>query len=136
MSTLSLLTIPREKMAEASGITNTVRQLGGSLGVAMFTTMLTSRINYHLQMYGSAIQSGTQQFKNVTTNLTYFAQQHCGSSLSTAVQQSKYMILSFVNKQAYIQGIDDDFWIAAIITMLGAIPVIVMRTKKSKPVKA
>jgi len=136
MSTLSLLTIPREKMAQASGITNTVRQLGGSLGVAMFTTMLTSRINYHSQMYGSAIQAGSQQFKNVTTNLAYFAQQHCGSNLSTAIQQSKYTILSFVNKQAYIQGIDDDFWIAAMITLLGTIPVIVMRTKKHKTVKA
>lgn len=137
LSTLSLLTIPREKMAQASGITNTIRQLGGSLGVAMFTTLLTSRVNFHAQMYGAAIQSGTQQFKNVATGLAYHAQEYCGSNMATAVQQSKYLILSHLNKQAYIQGIDDDFWIAAIITVLGALPVIIMRTKyKKQSVKA
>jgi DHA2 family multidrug resistance protein len=137
LSTLSLLTIPREKMAQASGITNTIRQLGGSLGVAMFTTVLISRVNFHTQMYGAAIQSGTQQFKNVATDLAFYAQQHVGSNMGTAVLQSKYMIMSHVTKQAYIQGIDDDFWIAAIITLVGLIPIIIMRTKNTKqPVKA
>ncbi|MEI6680253.1 MAG: DHA2 family efflux MFS transporter permease subunit [Mariniphaga sp.] len=129
LSTLSLLTLSREKMAQASGITNTVRQLGGSLGVAIFTTMLTTRVNYHMQMFGSAIQSGSQEFKNTAANLAYFAQQHVGSNMADAVQQSKYMILSHTSKQAYIEGINDDFWMAAIITMIGLIPVVVMRTK-------
>jgi len=40
--------------------------------------------------------------------------------------------LSHVNKQAYIQGIDDDFWIAALITFVGLIPVLLMRTKNKK----
>ena len=129
--------MPREKMAQASGITNTIRQLGGSLGVAIFTTMLTTRINFHMQMFGSAVQAGSQEFKNVASNLAVFAQQHVGSNLATSVQQSKYMIVSHVTKQAYIQGIDDDFWMAAMITLLGLIPIIVMRTKnKNQPVKA
>lgn len=134
---MSLLTIPREKMAQASGITNTIRQLGGSLGVAMFTTILTSRINFHTKMYGGAIQSGSQEFMNVARGLTMFAQKHVGSNMAQAIQQSKYMIFSHVGREAYIQGIDDDFWIAALITLLGLIPIIVMRTRnKNKPVKA
>jgi len=40
LSTLMLLNLPREKMAQASGITNTVRQLGGSLGVAILQRCL------------------------------------------------------------------------------------------------
>ncbi len=83
-------------------------------------------------MYGTAIQATSQQFKNVATNLSYYAQQHVGSSAATAIQQSKYMILSHLNLQAYIQGIDDDFWIASVITILGIIPVLVMRTQKQK----
>ena len=82
LSTLSLLTMPREKMAQASGITNTVRQIGGSLGVAVFTTMLTTRVNFHTQMFGAAIQSGSQEFKNVANNLAWFAQQHVGKSVA------------------------------------------------------
>ena len=136
LSNLSLLTIPREKMAQASGISNTIRQFGGSLGVAMFTTLLISRVNFHSQMYGAAIQSGSQQFKNVASDLAFYAQQHVGSNMATAVQQSKYMILSHVNKQAYIQGIDDDFWIAALITLVGVLPIIIMRSKKQTIHKA
>ncbi len=134
LSTLSLLTIPREKMAQASGISNTVRQLGGSLGVAIFTTMLTTRVNFHSQMFGQAIQSGSQEFKNVAANLALFAQQHVGSNMATAAQQSKYMIMSHLSKQAYIAGIDDDFWMAAIFTFVGLIPVIIMRTKNKKTI--
>jgi DHA2 family multidrug resistance protein len=137
LSNLSLLTIPREQMAQASGISNTIRQFGGSIGVAMFTTLLISRVNFHSQMYGAAIQSNTQQFKNVAADLSFFAQQHVGSNVATAIQQSKYMIISHVNKQAYIQGIDDDFWIAALITLVGVVPVIFMRSKnKKQPIKA
>lgn len=137
LSALSLLTMPRDKMAQASGITNTVRQIGGSLGVAMFSTLLTSRINFHTQMYGQAIQSGSQEFRNTATQLAYFAQQHMGSNMGTAIQQGKYMLLSHVGNQAYIQGIDDDFWIAAIITLVGIIPVIIMKVgNKKSQVKA
>ncbi len=130
LSTLSLLTMPREKMAQASGISNTMRQLGGSLGVAIFTTMLTTRINHHMQMFGGAIQAGSQEFKNVATHLAAFAQQHVGSNMATSALQSKYMIMQHVSRQAYVAGIDDDFWLAAMITFVGLIPVLIMKTKK------
>lgn len=132
LSALSLLTMPRDKMAQASGITNTIRQIGGSLGVAMFTTLLTTRITYHMQIYGTAIQTGSQEFKNTATHLAAFAQQHMGSNLATAAQQGKYMLMSHISKQAYIQGIDDDFWIAAILTLVAIIPVVIMRVKSKK----
>lgn len=134
LSSLSLLTIPREKMAQASGITNTIRQLGGSLGVAIFTTMLTTRVNYHSQIYGSALQTGSPEFKNTISHLAGFAQQSLGSNMATAMQQGKYLLVSHVSKQAYIQGIDDDFWIAAIITLLGGLPVLIMRSKNKKSI--
>lgn len=134
LSNLMLLTISRENMAQASGITNTIRQLGGSLGVAMFTTLLTTRINYHMQTFGAAIQSGSQEFKNVAANLTHFAQQSVGSNMVTATQQGKYLIMQHVSKQAYIAGIDDDFWVAAIITFVSLIPILIMKTKSKKTI--
>jgi DHA2 family multidrug resistance protein len=134
LSALSLLTIPRDKMAQASGITNTIRQIGGSLGVAIFSTLLTSRITFHSQIFGAALQAGKPIFNRVTSGLSFFAQQHMGGNTATAIQQSKYLLLSHVNQQAYIQGIDDDFWIAAIITLMGLVPVLIMRTKNQKHV--
>ena len=130
LSTLSLLTIPREKMAQASAITNTIRQIAGSLGVALFTTMLTSRINFHAQIFNNAILSGSEEFKTVVTNLGYHIQMHGGSSMTTALKQGQSILFSNISKQAYIAGIDDDFLIAAFITILGLIPTIMLRSKK------
>jgi DHA2 family multidrug resistance protein len=70
------------------------------------------------------------------TNLSYFIQTHAGSSASTAINQGQSLLMSNVSKQAYISGIDDDFLIAAIVTIIGLIPTIILQSKKkSEPIK-
>jgi DHA2 family multidrug resistance protein len=130
LNQISFLTIPHDKMAQASSITNTIRQIGGSVGVAFLTTVLTARISFHSQVYGEAIQARSQEFSNVIHHLSFFVQQHLGSSMPTALQQGKYLLLSNVNNQAFIEGVNDDFLLAALITLLGVIPVIILKTKK------
>jgi len=130
LSTLSLITIPRDKMAQASGIMNTVRQIGGSIGVALLSTVLTARVSFHSQMYGGAIQSGSQVFQNTTRNMAYFIQQHGGGSFNTALKQGQSIIMSNIGTQAFIQGVNDDFLIAALISVLGFIPILFLKSKK------
>ncbi|MBP1677442.1 MAG: drug resistance transporter, EmrB/QacA subfamily [Bacteroidetes bacterium] len=132
LSSLSLSTIPREKMAQASGITNTIRQVGGSLGVALLSTMLTARVNFHSQTYGGAIQSDSQTFKNTINGITTYIQHYAGSSPAVAAKQGQSVLMSHVNSQAFIQGINDDFLIAAGISALCFIPIILMHEKKKK----
>jgi len=131
---VSLIDIPKEKMAQASGINNVVRQLGGSFGVAILATFLTTRVNYHAQMYGGALQSNSPVYQSAVKNINASLVHNAGSSLSTASQQSQYMIVSNVSKQAYIEGINDDFLVAALITLLGGLPVIFLHVKKKKKV--
>lgn len=132
LSTLSLLEVPRSKMAQASGITNSVRQLGGSFGVAILSTLLTSRVTFHAQMFGGQLNANSPVYKSVTRNLANFAQTHVGSNFSVAVKQGQSLLFSHLNKQAYIQGIDDDFLVAALITFIGALPIIFLHSKKKK----
>ncbi len=66
LTTVSLLEISREKMAQASAITNSIRQLGGSLGVAILATMLTARVSYYSQVYGEAIKPGSVVYQQTT----------------------------------------------------------------------
>jgi len=127
---MSLATIPKEKMAQASGISNTVRQIGGSLGVAMLTTILTERVNFHAQIYGSAIETHSDAFKNTIRNLAYHIQHAAGSSYSSAVMQGRSALLSQIHTQAFIAGVNDDFLIATLITLLGFIPIFLMRSRK------
>ena len=130
LSSLALLSLPRDQMAQASSIMNTMRQIGGSLGIAILTTLLTARTNFHSQIYGEAVNSESEAFKDVTRNMSYYIQEHGGSSFATAMRQSQMIVSSHVNTQAFIDGINDDFWIACCITILGSIPVLLMRSRR------
>jgi DHA2 family multidrug resistance protein len=132
LSTISLLEIPRDKMAQASGITNTIRQIGGSLGVALLATLLTTRVAYHGQMYGESIQPKSEIFQRTVSNLKTSIQYNAGTSPANATKLSQTAILTNLSKQAYVQGINDDFLIAGIITLIGGIPIFFLHTKKSK----
>jgi DHA2 family multidrug resistance protein len=132
LTTVSLSEIPREKMAQASAITNSIRQLGGSLGVALLATLLTTRVNYHAQVFGGAIKPESEIYQQTMNKMKYHIQYEAGSSPANATRQSQVLLLSNLNKQAYIQGIDDDFLLAGIITLIGGIPIIFLHTKKTK----
>jgi MFS transporter, DHA2 family, multidrug resistance protein len=135
LSTIALIEIPREKMAQASGISNSIRQLGGSLGVAILATLLTTRVNFHAQQYGMALNERSETFQQTTKNIRYYVQHEAGISPVDAVRYSRAAILSNISKQAYIEGINDDFLLAGLITLIGGIPIIFMHTKKTKTVK-
>jgi DHA2 family multidrug resistance protein len=135
LSTIALIEIPREKMAQASGISNSIRQLGGSLGVAILATLLTTRVNYHAQQYGMALNARSEIYQQTTKNIRNYAQHEAGTSPGDAARYSQTAIISNISKQAYIEGINDDFLLAGIITLIGGIPIIFMSTKKTKIVK-
>ena len=135
LSTIALIEIPREKMAQASGISNSIRQLGGSLGVAILATLLTTRVNYHAKQFGLSLNTRSETYQQTTKNIRYYAQHEAGASPGDAAKYSQTAIMSNISKQAYIEGINDDFLLAGVITLLGGIPIIFMHTKKSKTEK-
>jgi DHA2 family multidrug resistance protein len=63
--------------------------------------------------------------------LTGYIQHHAGSSLATATKQGQSLLMSHLSSQAFIQGINDDFLIAAGITAISFIPIILMHSKKT-----
>jgi DHA2 family multidrug resistance protein len=135
LSTISLLEIPREKMAQASGITNSIRQLGGSLGVAILATLLTSRVSYHSQQYGQVLNPTSEIYQETARKIRFHLVHDAGVSSSGSQAVSQSFMISNLNRQSYIQGINDDFLLAGVITLIGGIPVVFMHSKKSKHAK-
>jgi len=131
LTAIATIGIPREKMGQASGLINVLRQIGGSFGVALLSTLLTSRVIYHSQMYGEGLDPNSPAFKGVMSNMAHFLVHNAGSTAATAVQQGRYLLLSNLNRQAFVQAISDDFLIAAIITLISAIPIFFLRVKKN-----
>lgn len=136
LSSIAISEIPRFEMAQASSLMNTIRQLGGSLGIAILATLLSTRVSYHSQLYGQSIQANSEVYQTTTAHINHFIQSAAGSPPAIARQQGQYLLLSNVNNQAYIEGVNDDFWVAAVITALGIIPIFFFHTKKKLQKKA
>jgi DHA2 family multidrug resistance protein len=132
ISAVSLLEIPREKMAQASGLTNTIRQLAGSFGVAILATLLSTRVKFHNQMYSESLDVNSPVFRTVSRNLVQQIQHTTGANHGDALKQGQMILASHIARQSYIQGINDDFLIAAALTLVGVIPVFWLHTKKTK----
>jgi MFS transporter, DHA2 family, multidrug resistance protein len=132
LTTLALSRIPRHKIAQASGLFNVIRQLGGSFGVAFMGAMLTRRMNYHSAMFGQMVDQQSATFQQIKYHLTQFSQQVAGGTLTSAGLRAKSLIVSHIMQQSFVQAVCDDFLIAAIITFVGVLPVLILRTRKKK----
>jgi DHA2 family multidrug resistance protein len=130
LSTLALSDIPRHEMAQASGLFNAVRQIGGSFGVAAFGTLLVQRISFHTAVYGEALNQYSPAFKTVENGLRYFIQSRVGGTLAEAVQRSRFLVQSNLVNQSFVQSINDDFMIAVAATIFCLLPIFFIRTLK------
>jgi DHA2 family multidrug resistance protein len=130
LSTLALAEIPPRMMAQASGMFNVIRQLGGSFGVAIMGAMLTRRMIYHSAMYGQAADAQSSTFTHVWYGLQHFAQQATGGTMAESAARAKALIMSHISQQAFVQAVDDDFFLAAVITLAGLVPIFFLRRKR------
>ena len=127
---VALARITPQQMAQASSVTNIVRQVGGSVGVAIFTFLLAIRRNYHTQIYSEEINYTGEMYHNITNRLADFFASVGSDTSASAMSQAKHYIVQWLNTEAYIRGINDDFFIGGIVTALAIIPVLFL-TKKS-----
>jgi MFS transporter, DHA2 family, multidrug resistance protein len=123
----AVVDIPKHKMGQASGLLNVIRQVGGSFGVAILTTILTTRITYHSQVFGETIQANSPVYHSVLRNIGQFITTTVGSAGSMIDKQSQYILMSHLTRQSFVQSIDDDFLLAALITLASAIPVLFLK---------
>ena len=128
--TLSLVNIRNSDMAQASSITNIVRQMGGSFGVAIFSHLLTQRTAFHTQRYGEALNYTGDVYRQTLHSLSRFIEHTGGRTPDTAKEVAEMLILKRIDLEGYISAINDDFFIAFIVTLLCVVPVLFLRTKK------
>ncbi|MBV8688478.1 MAG: DHA2 family efflux MFS transporter permease subunit [Candidatus Eremiobacteraeota bacterium] len=79
LSTVTLSAVPRHELANATGLTTLLRQLGGSLGIAILTTMLARKVAVAYeslsagvtQTHGASISALTQMVAQNATVISY-----------------------------------------------------------------
>jgi DHA2 family multidrug resistance protein len=130
LSSLALSEIPRDKMAQASGLFNVIRQIGGSFGVALLGAMLTRRMIFHSTLYGQAMNEFSAPFRSTIIRLQHFSQGAIGGTSAESLARAKAVLFSHLSNQAFVSAIDDDFFLAATITALCVIPILFLRVHK------
>jgi DHA2 family multidrug resistance protein len=132
LSTIALSEIPQSRMAQASGLFNVIRQIGGSFGVALLGTELTRRTIFHAAMFGQAVDSSAPAYRQAAATLQQFAQRTAGGTPSDAAMRANALIGSNVSQQAFVQAVNDDFLIASAITAVVVVPILFLRIRKRR----
>lgn len=128
--TLSLWNIANRDMAQASSITNIVRQMGGSFGVALMSHFLTERTAFHHDRYAGSLDYTGEAYARTLEKISLFSQQVSGATADAAREIGTYMIDERIGLEAYIAGINDDFFIALLITSVCIVPVMLLKKNR------
>ena len=124
LTTIALSEVSTRQMAQASGLINVIRQVGGSFGVALFGTILTRRTIYHSAIYGQQMDPHSAAYSHLVATLHYELARTLGGGVAENIARAKALLGELVGQQAIVQAVDDVFFLAAITLVLAAVPLI------------
>lgn len=116
LTTMTMATLPQDQIGNASGIYNLMRNTGGSIGIAVMTTMLArnaqvhqAALTTHTTPYDPAFQQLFEQIK--ASLLTQM-------DAASATQQAYAQIYGLVVRQASALAYIDDFKILTFLCLI------------------
>jgi DHA2 family multidrug resistance protein len=123
LSTATLGSLPKEHIGAGSGFFSLTRQMGGSVGIAALTTLLTQRENYHRSHLVEQVNAYNPVFNNLSHQLTGLMMQH-GADKSAGYIGAMGVINGMVDKQAAVLAFADMFWIVGF-TFIISMPLLI-----------
>ncbi len=130
LTTITMDPIPRESMGNATSIFNLMRNIGGSLGIAMATTVLARRQQIHTSVLGAHVDPYSPQARAFLEQLrqAFVAR---GADLATAARQAQAAAWGLVQRQASMLSFTDVFRMMALL-FVALLPLLfLMRTPRA-----
>ncbi len=122
VNTVAFSSVKPEKLGYATGLMNLFRNIGGSGGIAMVTTIVARRQQFHQEVLVShltPLDGGlTPTLDGMAANLVAH-----GATSADAAIQAPGMLYGLVQKQAAMLAVADTFWILALV-FLAMIPLV------------
>lgn len=129
IQTVGMNTIPMNKMGQGTALSNTVRQISSSFGIAWLGLLYSDRRTFH-------IADLSDQLNMFSTNVaTQFSQlQNQYMSMGQSATQASSSALAYLNGQVQLQatvmGLDDVFIITAVLSFIAAVLSLFLRNTK------
>ena len=129
--TVSMDTIPPHQISRASALSNVLRQLFGAFSTGIFATILLSREQFHQALLIQNVTASNVAAVGVL-NATQTAMLEHGLSLAAAQAAGLAALMRQVSVLATVQGFDDCFYLATLISLCGLLPALwLTRGKKA-----
>lgn len=130
VNTAAYATIGRGKSNNASALLNLFRNLGGSFGISIVTTLLARSAQRHLHTFASHTTPYDRNFQQTIRMMTRGLQTN-GVSAFQATQQAQNRFYALMLRQANMLAFLDAFWFLLIVIVL-VIPLVFL-LKPNKP---
>lgn len=152
VTVLGMNAVPLAMISRASSINNTIRQVAGSFGIAMLSTLMQNRGIYHLAHSAENVNVASIATKSTLVSaekmfwgaggppgatrqvLTYIDNSWLQAGISPGIMQHKAlaMISGLVQRQSVIFAFDDAFFALLVGCSLILIPALLLRGGKPK----
>jgi DHA2 family multidrug resistance protein len=130
INTAAYAFLPRGKNNAASGLMNLARNIGGSVGISIVTTMLDRRQQYHLSRMSSHLSAASPQVQSMLQG-TSRALEARGFSPSDAMQRAYAMLQANFFRQATMLAYIDNFWLLGVAILVMVPLVFLMKRPKT-----
>ena len=132
LSTMTLATVRRDRLVNGTAIYGMMRNVGGSVGIAVVTTLLAQRSQFHQATLVSHVTTwDATTHERLTRWTSYFLTR--GSDAFTAERQAVAMLYRETVTQAQLLAYADDFWLLAVMFALMPLFLPLMRRIRLAP---
>jgi len=129
---LAMAEIPKEKMGNATSIFNLMRNIGGSVGIALMTTFLVRRAQFHQSRLVEKITPGDARTRSLLQGFTgYFRER--GADSYTASRRALGALYQLVQQHASMLSFVEAFWIMGALFLLMLPFIVLLRHRKPTP---
>jgi DHA2 family multidrug resistance protein len=124
LTTISMDPIPRERMGNATSLFNLMRNLGGSIGIAVTGTMLARNEQAYVNVLGANVDPYSATTRSVFESIRngFMA---AGADITTATQRAYAALFATVQQQAAMAAFVELFRLLGIIFLL-LLPLILL----------
>ncbi len=131
LSNAAMATLPKEKMGVGSGVFNLFRNVGGSVGIAVFGTLLDQRSTFHAAVLADYVHTASPAATGMLAALQAGFMQS-GMAAGQAHGAALAVLQGIVAKQAAVMAYGDVFQIVALLAALGMLAALLIREEPKK----
>jgi len=132
LMTISMAGIPKEKMGNATSIFNLMRNIGGSVGIAIMTTFLARRTQVHQNVLVGNITSGNLKTRQMLQGMQGWFHAN-GVDQYVASRRAWAALYGMVQRQASMLSFVEAFWVMGVMFLVMLPFILLLRNPRAKP---